>query len=343
VYDPNKLAYIKDRSLSEEIELRRYSPDPPDWVYSEARLAVDEISREIKNDVHLDQQINYENYPNPADAMSATALDLVPKIKANQTGYVDKASYVNNDGVYLSASGKVISQVREWYVDEVLYQVNKTYLGAAEMINEQIDNNFDDPDGVRDANKKGAGLLKSILRFPVGVTMTAEHVMENGTHYDPDELAYWDENVTIGVNMEPDFLDHAEPYPGESFYTLKLRNTNLLGPTGLYLLPSMNPWICTVNSWYIEVEGEMVNFLIFDADNVCHPNPMFGHEWQVYQREHLQIRDPVTNNIIGLNLPITFSFSTGTFIAVPGGKIEGVGDKPTLDEKIPFIEETKGW
>jgi hypothetical protein len=39
-------------------------------------------------------------------------------------------------GVYLSSSAKVISQVREWYVDEVLYQVNKTYLGAAEMINE---------------------------------------------------------------------------------------------------------------------------------------------------------------------------------------------------------------
>jgi hypothetical protein len=132
VFDPNKLGYIKDRGLSGEIELRRYSPDPPEWVYSEARLAVDEISLQIKNDVHLDQQINYENYPNPADAMSATALDLVPKIKVNQTGYVDKASYVNNDGVYLSASAKVISQVREWYVDEVVYQVNKTYLGAAE-------------------------------------------------------------------------------------------------------------------------------------------------------------------------------------------------------------------
>ncbi|MEA3294921.1 MAG: hypothetical protein U9P81_08115, partial [Euryarchaeota archaeon] len=213
-----------------------------------------------------------------------TKKDLNYTFKTDQIRYVDKASYVDK-GVYLSSSAKVISQVREWYVDEVLYQVNKTYLGAAEMINEQIDNNFDDPDGVRDANKKGAGLLKSILRFPIGVTMTAEHVMENGTHYDPDELAYWDENVTIGVNMEPDFLDPNEPYPGESFYTLKLRNTNLLGPTGLYLLPSMNPWICTVNSWYIEVEGEMVNFLIFDADNVCHPNPMFGHEWQVYQRE----------------------------------------------------------
>jgi hypothetical protein len=193
------------------------------------------------------------------------------------------------------------------------------------------------------ANKKGAGLLKSILRFPVGVTMTAEHVMENGTHYDPDDLAYWDENVTIGVNMEPDFLDHAEPYPGESFYTLKLRNTNLLGPTGLYLLPSMNPWICTVNSWYIEVEGEMVNFLIFDADNVCHPNPMFGHEWQVYQRRKEVVTDPATGEDIGFNTPITFSFSTGTFIAVPGGKIKGVGDKPTLDKPNPIIEETKGW
>jgi hypothetical protein len=39
-------------------------------------------------------------------------------------------------GIYLSSNAKVISQVREWYVDEVLYQVNKTYLGAAEMINE---------------------------------------------------------------------------------------------------------------------------------------------------------------------------------------------------------------
>jgi len=114
---------------------------------------------------------------------------------------VDKASYVNN-GAYLSASAKLISQVYKWYVDEVLYQVNKTYLGAAEMINEQIDNDF-----------------------------------------------------------------------GES------------------------------------------------ADNVCHPNPMFGHEWQVYQRRDEIIQDPATGEDIGFNTPITFSFSTGTFIAVPGGKI----------------------
>jgi len=47
--------------------------------------------------------------------------------------------------------------------------------------------------------------------------------------------------------------------------------------------------------------------------------------------------------IIGLNTPITFSFSTGTLIAVPGGKIKGVGDKTIPDKLNPFIEETKGW
>jgi hypothetical protein len=74
---------------------------------------------------------------------------------------------------------------------------------------------------------------------------------------------------------------------------------------------------------YIEVEGEMVNFLIFDGDNVCHPNPMFGHEWQVYQRGKEVIKDPATGEFIGLNTPITFSFSTGTFIAVPGNVAAG--------------------
>ena len=262
-------------------------------------------------------------------------------MKANQTRYVDKASYVNNDGVYLSASAKVISQVREWYVDEVLYQVNKTYLGAAEMINEQIDNNFDDPDGVRDANKKGAGLLKSILRFPIGVTMTAEHVMENGTHYDPDELAYWDENVTIGVNMEPDYL-FAENEEDKELISLGVRNICLMGPKGVPVLPPPH-YVVHFNTWLIDVEGRIDDFLIFDADNVCHPNPMFGHEWQVYQRGKKVITDPATGEDIGFNTPITFSFSTGTFIAVPGGKIEGVGDKPTADKRNPILEETRGW
>jgi hypothetical protein len=61
---------------------------------------------------------------------------------------------------------------------------------------------------VREAQQISAKLLGGLMRFPLGITMVAEHVMENGTHYDPDELAYWDENVTLMVDMKPDFLRH---------------------------------------------------------------------------------------------------------------------------------------
>ncbi|MBC2762116.1 MAG: hypothetical protein HF970_02150 [ANME-2 cluster archaeon] len=304
---------------------------------------MDKITGQIRSDVHLSPDINYMEYPNPADAMQATAIDLTNKIEANQSRYVDKSRYYSA-GKYSSCSAKTISQVREWYVDEVLYQVNEQYMAAAENIDEQIDEKFNESaDDVREANNNGASLLKSTLCFPIGLTMRAEHVRDNGSKYDVDDLAYWEENVTLGVDMEPDYLDPMEPYPGESFYTLKLRNINLLGSTGAYVLPSMNPWICTVNSWMIEVEGEIVEFTVLDVDNEVHPNPMFGHEAQIYKRRIDPIRDPTTNRIIGDNSPITFSFLTGTFLAVPSGKIMGVGDKPTAENPNPFLEESEGW
>jgi len=52
---------------------------------------------------------------------------------------------------------------------------------------------------VWDANNNGASLLKSALCFPIGLTMRAEHVRDNGSKYDVDDIAYWEENVTLGV------------------------------------------------------------------------------------------------------------------------------------------------
>jgi hypothetical protein len=173
--------------------------------------------------------------------------------------------------------------------------------------------------------------------------MRAEHVQDDGAKYGVDELEYWDEEVTLGVDMEPDYLDPMEPYPGELFYTLKVRNINFLGPTGVYVMPSLNPWVCTFNSWSIEVEGEIVEFNLQDLDNEVHPNPIFGHEAQIYHRDRDLTRDPVDNRIVGNNIPITFSFNTGTFIGVPSGKITGVGDKPSNGNPDPILEESEGW
>jgi len=316
-FDPNVESNVKNMGFdADNYDARTFDVTAPDWLEMEARYAVEEITRQIRSDVHLSPDINYMEYPNPADAMRATAIDLTNKIKANQSRYVDKARY-HDGSKYSSCSAKTISQVREWYVDEVLYQVNEQYGGASNKINDEINSSFDESaDDVREANNNGASLLKSAMCFPIGLTMRAEHVMDDGTKYDVDELAYWEENVTLSVDMEPDYL-FEDSDDGKQLINLGVQNVCFFGSTGVPVLPPPN-YVVQFNSWMINVEGRIDGFTLMDADNEVHPNPMFGHEAQVYKRVDDAIEDPANDYIkIGYNTPIEFSFSTGTFIAVP--------------------------
>ena len=45
--------------------------------------------------------------------------------------------------------------------------------------------------------------------------MKAEHVRPDESHFGKDDLAYWEENVTLGVDMEPDYLRHDKFYDPE--------------------------------------------------------------------------------------------------------------------------------
>jgi len=212
------------------------------------------------------------------------------------------------------------------------------YGGAAEKINEEINANFSDSaDDVLEANKNGASLLKSALCFPIGLTMRAEHVMDDGTKYDVDDLAYWEENVTLGVDMEPNYL--FEDSDGDKkLINLGVQNVCFFGPTGVPVLPPPN-YMVQFNSWMINVEGRIDEFTLVDADNEVHPNPMFGHEAQVYKRKIDTVYDPITNIPIGLNHPVKFKFDTGTFIAVPPtGK--SIGDKDGYNNLELLFGET---
>jgi len=382
IFDPNLMANIKNKNLdSDNCDPRTFDVVPPVGLKGEAQDAVDEINWEIRKDIHLDPDINYMNYPNPADAMRATAIDLTAKIKANQSRYVDKDRYYSG-GKYSSCSAKIISQVREWYVDEVLYQVNEQYGDAADKIDTEIDSSFgESADGVRDANNAGANLLKSVMCFPIGFTMKAEHVRPDGSHFDKDELAYWDENVTLGVNMAPNYLRHDKFYDpeqniwidalkmgqkyiadpaknpsSETFIPLSLQNVNVFAGVGLNTVPLINggqqvlppspstAWVATTNIWKIRVKGRLHQFHLYDFDNECHPHPIFGHEAQIYSRKHdIDIRDPATGSVVGDNDPIEFEFTTGTFIFVPPG-LKGVGDRregEIIENSIGAINE--GW
>ena len=138
-------------------------------------------------------------------------------------------------------------------------------------------------------------------------------------------FAYWDENVTLMVDMEPDYL-FEDSDDGKQLINLGVQNVCFFGYTGVPVLPPPN-YVVHFNSWMINVEGRIDGFTLVDADNECHPNPMFGHEAQVYRRKNEIIRDPSNNySRIGDNLPIEFEFTTGTFIVVPPGP-KGIGDR----------------
>ena len=149
-------------------------------------------------------------------------------------------------------------------------------MAAAENIDGQIDDMFNESaNDVWEANKNGDSLLKSALCFPIGLTMRAEHVMYDGTKYGMDELAYWEENVTLLVDMEPDYL-FEDSDDGKQLINLGVQNVCFFGPTGVPVLPPPN-YVVQFNSWMINVEGRIDGFTLMDADNEVHPNPMFGH------------------------------------------------------------------
>ena len=137
--------------------------DAPAWIADESQFAVDDITGDMVNEIHLDPDINYENYPVPSDLLIAVRDDLIEKVKANETRYANKSNYYS--GKYFSASSKAISVVREWYVDQVMFQIKDKFTEGSKEINKTIKINFSDPEKVKDANRNASKFLKQGLKL----------------------------------------------------------------------------------------------------------------------------------------------------------------------------------
>jgi len=117
------------------------------------------------------------------------------------------------------------------------------------------------------------------------------------------------------VDMVPDYL-YEDSYGGKKLINLGVQNVCVFGQTGIPVLLPPN-YVVQFNSWMVNVEGRIDEFVLQDADNEVHPNPVFGHEAQIYKRNRQPVYDPINLMPIGDNIPIEFTFATGTFIAVP--------------------------
>jgi len=114
-------------------------------------------------------------------------------------------------------------------------------------------------------------------------------------------------------------------------------------PTGLPILPPLG-WWCTLNVWYIELEGDIPEFNVKDTHNEAVAHPLWGHVAKEYMRTDLDVKididgDGTSEYPAGKNDPLEFAVNTGTFIIVPPGKT-GVGDRSGgLEELSEFPEQ----
>src|SRR5660398_246106 len=76
IFDDNKISNLKDTGLNGDTDVKSYT-DEPAWVADEAQYAVDDITAMMIRDIHLDPDINYENYPVPSDLIDAARDDQV--------------------------------------------------------------------------------------------------------------------------------------------------------------------------------------------------------------------------------------------------------------------------
>ncbi len=274
---------------------------------------------------------------------------------------------------YSSCGSKAIFRLRQAFLTDIMRQLEDAADNAGEAIDRAIDERMngtglstkDLTAGAADAKK----YLEERLYIPFGLAMNLTSSAEFAEGYP------WGEDVTLAVDQSPSYLDtglHVDEETGYSARTLRLRNvclfspsaglpstdentgaatgelfkkgTNMglenalsLVPSGLPLLPPWG-WWATLNVWYIEVEGEIPVFTVYDADVEPVPDPVFGGRAMAYTRRHEVIRDD-RGQTIGKNEPIRFSQHTCTFIIVPPGP-QGVGDKAGgWDEKSPGFDE----
>lgn len=295
------------------------------WVQREAWETLNELLTRIKS-IQQSSQINITNYPNPIDLLNAVEQDLLEKYSEHTTDFLNISIYQNRS-FFKSVGKKAVYCVRYWYVTKVKEEIQRVFSNVITVFNQRMEEALpSDQDVTADevTNVLSSSVmetLKNQFTLPIGFELTLKR--NDGSHLG------WNESICLAVDHFPNYLDpfHKVEYNGKKEYWLGIRNTCLLGPTGVPILPPSpaTPWIVTMNTWLIDVKGRFAEFKLIDGNDETIFNPLFGHEPQVYMRSEKQVRDE-NGNIIGYNTYLKFEFSTVSFSLVPPWRMM-VGDK----------------
>lgn len=292
------------------------------WVTDECVAALYNITKMIKEDSN--------KYGNISDHFNNTAVNLslidmerdlvVKEFEDNRGRYLDEGYYMEG-GEYKSVAAKVILEIRKWFLDEIEKKLNASYAGVArEEIDEQL-------------RSYSAGAFKSYQDYEDAIDEYKNSISQLTDIQFGNQMKLkkgWEENVTLTISTDPDYFDFNNPPSREEDWRFDVKNICLFGPTGLPLLPTpVTPWIVTINSWYIHVDGHWDTFKVIDSSDETHPDPLFGHIGQTYTRERKIVFDtvcyPEDSPEIGQCRRLNFEFDTMSLAIVPSGRLP-IGD-----------------
>ena len=277
------------------------------------------------------------------DDMEKEREMLLQKFRENKPKYVKKNYYMEN-GMYKSAGAKVILKMREWFVEQIEKSLTQS---KKNEIKKEIDSRLKDCKADFDYNsyesnkKKYEGSISQIGTIQFGQKMKL--------------IGDWVENVSLAISATPDYFGAIgknlfgksyENVSKEENWQFNVKNICLFGPTGLPILPPtpLTPWIVTINSWYIHVDGHWGEFRVLDGNDETLADPLFGHKGQMYRRLFSPVVDNVSYKhpqIIGECRRLDFGFDTMSLGIVPPGKLP-IGDLYPINLAGAPISESYG-
>lgn len=279
--------------------------------------------------------------PSTLDDIERERTKLLTKFKENEDRYINREFYQQN-GIYKSAGAKVIAEMREWFCDEI-EQVLET--SNKDKIEEQINNELGNHNAgieyqdYEDTKNKYEGKISQIGTIQFGKKMELKHA------------GGWEENISLAISTTPDYFGATgEALLGSSYedkaeeenWHFNVKNICLFGPTGLPLLPPtpVTPWIVTINSWYIHIDGHWAEFKVLDGNDETHSDSLFGHSEQIYVRKEADIYDDICNPFtkIGECKRLNFGYDTMSLGIVPPGKLP-IGDLTPVDTSGAPVSE----
>jgi len=248
---------------------------------------------------------------------------LLQEFQRRKNSYVNQQHYME-DGKYTSAAARVIVEMRRWFVEQIAEQLNTSHTRYAEdAINERVSSRDNGHFSGYQTYQNTIDTYKDAVDQLTHVQFGSQMRLEGN----------WTENMTLTVGTTPDYFDFNDPPSGEENWEFNVKNICLFGPTGLPLLPTpVTPWVVTINSWYIHVDGHWDTFMVLDSSDETHPDPLLGHSGQTCIRTGPErVRDRVCyqdNPCLGFCTPLTFGFDTMNLGIVPSGKLP-IGDLDT--------------